>query len=231
MATPGIQLTVINFNDRVLQQNIVQMSRATGRTVIEETRTVFKGMVRDALLYTPPGSQGATGKDAQRAGEAAISRDLNDMGFVPKNIKGHRTITMAFGRPIKPVTVPTKENPQFADPDGFHAARIAASQKVGRRGRVSRGGRQAFYVSKAKFNAMVKRLFAEIGLLASGWVPAAETLGVPVPAWIARHAASGRGSNVEVLETGNKITMRVVNHVPATAETIAGEILVVGQFR
>lgn len=220
MAQEGIRIVVKNVNDRQLQSAIVQMSRATGRTVKEETRTALKGMVRDALAYTPPASSSNTGKDAEKAGRAAIARDLRAMGFAPRVLKGHRTITMAFGHPIKPVTVPTKENPKFVDPDAFHDARLGSKHG----GKVTRGGAQAFYVSKQKFNAMITRLFNEIGRLASGWVAAADELGVPVPAWIARHGG-GRGTNVQVVEDENKITLRVVNHFPDNASGEAAEMI------
>jgi hypothetical protein len=220
MPAPSIQLKVIEIRDAELQRHIVQVARAAGKTVKEETRTVFKGMVRDAIIYTPPASQGARGKSAQRQGEAAISRDLKRMGFAPIQLKGYRTITQAFGRPIKPVRVKTKENPKFAEPDVFHLARLAA--KSG--GKVSRGRAQAFYVSKARFNAMVRRLYAEVGRLASGWINAANQLGVPVAAWISRHGG-GRGSNIDIQETDERITMRVVNHFPDTAESEAAEMI------
>lgn len=212
---------VVTIHDEQLHRTIVEKSRVCGTTVKEETRTVFKGIVRDAIAYTPPGSAGAQGKDAQRSGEAAINRDLNRMGFAPVTIKGKRTITQAWGRPIAPVTVPTKENPRFADPDAFHLARLASKHG----GRVTRGGAQAFYVDRRKFAAMQKRLFAEVGKLASGWVRAAQQLGVPVPAWISRHG-TGRGSDLQVVETPDTISLRVVNYFPdqAPADEMARRI-------
>lgn len=220
MTLPTMRIVVRSVNDSVLQDNIVRMSRATGRTVKEETRTVFKGMVRDAIIYTPPAGGKATGKDAQRQGEFAIVRDLKLMGFAPRPLKGHRTITKAWGRPITPVSVPTKENPKFAAPDAFHLQRLLAKT---RGGKPSRGRAQAYYVSSAKLLAMVKRLYAQVGEMASGWVKAAVQLGVPVPAWIARHSGA-RGTEVQIIETEQKITMRVVNHFPENAVAEAAEM-------
>lgn len=219
-AAPAIRIVVRNYNDTLLQRNISQMSAATGRTVKEETRTVFKGMVRDAIIYTPPASADSTGHNAKKQGERAIARDLRRMGFNPVVLKGHRTITQAFGRPISPVTIPTRENPKFAEPDAFHLLRLQAK----RGGRVSRGGKQAYYVSKARFNAMVKRLYLEVGHLASGWLRAARQLGVAVPAWIARFDGS-RGTEVHIVETTHKLSMVVVNHFPDTAASEAREMI------
>lgn len=219
MPAPAVSFHV-RVDDRLLNENIARMARAAGETVKERTRTTFKGMVKDALAYTPPGSQKAQGKDAQRVGQASISRDLFRMGFTPVEIKGHRTITKAFGHPIEPVTVSTKENPKFAEPDIFHAARMQSKHG----GRVTRGGRQGFYVDRRKFKRMQTRLFAEIGKLASGWAPAADSLGVNVPAWIRRHVGSGRGSQVQLVETEAKLSMRVVNHFPETAGAEASQM-------
>lgn len=223
MTTPtvGFKLTV---NDRLLQENIVRMSAASGRTVKEETRTAFRGIVRDALIYTPPGSQGATGSNAKRQGEAAIGRDLRRMGFVPVEIKGYRVINQAFGRKIEPVKVKTKENPAFAEPNVFHLERLQRSRG---RSQVSRGRKQAYYLSRAKFTSMLNRLKGEVGRLASCWVKAADQLAVPVYAWIRRHG-TGRGTGVIVRETKNVITMTVIGHFPATAtgeaETTQGRL-------
>jgi hypothetical protein len=60
--------------------------------------------------------------------------------------------------------------------------------------------------------------------LASGWINAANQLGVPVAAWISRHGG-GRGSNIDIQETDERITMRVVNHFPDTAESEAAEMI------
>lgn len=220
MATPALRLTVKSFTDARLQENITAMTRATGRTMKEESTTVLKGMVRDALLYNPPASAGATGSRAKAQGEIAISRDLGRMGFAPKEIKGFRIITKAFGRPIAPVRVKTKENPAFAEPDVYHLERLRSK----RGGRVSRGRVQAFYVRKSKFTSMLRRLRSEIGRLASGWIPAARQLGVAIPAWIARHEGSGRGTIVQVIETAHRIVLRVTNRFPDTAGNEAAEM-------
>lgn len=220
MAAPAVRLTV-RMTDTRLQANIGAMSRATGKTLKEETGTVFKGMLRDAINITPPLNGKVSRGRGQRVGELSVTRDLNRMGFKPVEIKGRKVYNKTFwGHQLRqPLVIPTKENPKFADPDAIHVARLAAKHG----GRVTRGGRQAWYVDRQKFNIMLKRLMLEVGSLASGWAAAALDFGLPVPPFIKRHWALGRGSQVQITETANKIRMRVTNHFPADADALAAQ--------
>jgi hypothetical protein len=227
-------MLTVRVDDSQLQRKIAQWSVITGRTIKEETRTVFKGMVRDAIKYTPPGSQNNTGSRAKQFGELAISRDLWRMGFRPakksllalgpaglaivEQLGGEKVYTKTFwGHTLKnpPLIIPIKPNPKFSNPEAFRRARLASKHG----GRVSRGGRQPFYVSAERFTPMRDRLILEVGRLASGWVNAANQLGVPVPAWISRHSETfNRGTQLIITETKNRITMRVTNTFPSGTE-------------
>jgi hypothetical protein len=204
--TPTMQLRVIGFRDHVLQENIAQIAAAANKTIKEVQVTTFKGILRDALLYTPPSNFRATGLAAKAAGEASISRDLKAMGFRPKEIKGFRTVTQVFGHPISPVKVATKENPAYADPDAYHHAYLAGGAE-----------KKLFFARRSKFVSMKNRLFKEVGSLASGWAIGALQLGVPVPAWILRHVDLNRGTSVDIIETANRVTMKVTNRFPDKA--------------
>jgi hypothetical protein len=211
-------MATVRIDDSQLQAKIAQWSLLTGRTVEQETRTALKGMVRDAIAYTPPGSQGASGSAAKKQGEGAILRDLSRMGFIPVKIKGKKVYNTTFwGHKLShpPLNIPTKLNPKFADPEGFRKSRLA--NKHGRT--VTRGGAQAFYVDQKLFNPMRQRLIQEVGRLASGWVNAANQLGVPVPAWISRHSETfARGTPVIIEKVNDKLTMRVTNRFPEGTE-------------
>jgi hypothetical protein len=174
------------------------------------------------------------------------------MGFVPVEIKGFRTIThVPAGRTgkmvaITPVTVATKPNPKFADPDAFHAQRIRrlGEKRATKRGRFAKasrgggkkgvkGGAQAFYVAKSKFFSMRARLFKEIGKLAAPWLPSLRQLNggdLPywVPAWIKRHESdtSDRARAVMNLDPNaadGKLFIRFTNSMPDTASEPAAE--------
>lgn len=206
-----------------LDRKIREMAAATGRTVEDVARQQMKLLVRDVMAITPPGSAGVSGRAALKAGENAIDRDLGRMGFKPVALKGFRTITHVPAGHVKgevvsiaAVRVKTRENPRFADPDAFHASCL-----LSRHGRkVTRGGRQGFYVDQRKFKLMRARLFAQIGRLAAGWIPAADALGVAVPAWIRRHAGSARGT-FSVSNSASRITIEAVNQFPDTASELA----------
>lgn len=208
---------MVRVDDSQLQQKIAQWRAITGRAAKEETRTALKGMLRDAINYTPPGSQGVTGTAAKRQGEQAVLRDLNRMGFQPVTIKGKKVYSTTFwGHKLtQPLEIKTKLNPRFADPEAIRRDRLA--HKHGRT--VTRGQKQPWYVDKKLFNPMRDRVVKEVGRLASGWVNAAYQLGVPVPAWIERHAETfSRGSPVIISETSTKIQMRIVNTFPEGTE-------------
>lgn len=226
-----------------LERHIQDFAVASGRTIKEETRTVFKGMVRDVFDYTPPAGKGAQGVRAKRVGELAVTRDVGRMGFTPVTIKGFRIITKVFGHPITHqsetsiyhgykkigmgkgipvlggVRVPTKLNPKFADPAALHRERLASKHG----GKVSRGGKQGFYADRTVFKPLLKKWIDSVGEIASGWVTAAVQLAVTVPAFIKRHAGSGRGTTVQIVETASNYSMRVVNRFPDTADSVAAE--------
>jgi hypothetical protein len=214
---------VVTARDDELQRSIIAKTVALGTNLADEFKQQMLLLVRDVLAITPPA--GGKLQGAQQAGQAAIDRDLFLMGFVPVEIKGHRTITMAFGHKIAPVTVKTKINPKFADPDAFHRARLVASKKQGRRGKASRGGAQAFYVSKSKYASMRSRLFKQIGTLAAPWLPGIRAMNngaLPawVPAWIKRHEADAAGRahyQVNFDPQQGKLFIHLVNSMPETA--------------
>src|SRR5436305_1958102 len=120
-------MATVHIDDSRLQRKIAQWSAITGRTIKDETRTAFKGMVRDAINYTPPGSQGRTGSAAKKSGESAIYRDLRNMGLAPVKIKGKKIYKTTFWghRLSNSLEIPTKINPRFADPEAIRKARLA----------------------------------------------------------------------------------------------------------
>jgi len=192
----GIKFTV-RVNDTLLQRKIIQMSRATGRTVKDETRRTMKGIISDVIDFTPPSSQKTHGLAARAAGEVSIVRDMKKL-FIP-------------------VTLKHKRPEQWPDP---HALHHEAMVQAG--GNPVRTPTVKFHVDKAKITSLKNLLRPNVGRMASGWVAGAQALGAPVPAWIARHG-TGRGSNLLVTESDTKIVMQVINHFPGTADKLAAQ--------
>jgi hypothetical protein len=58
------------------------------------------------------------------------------------------------------------------------------------RGRVSKG-KHLLVMKKPSIAALIKEKQAEVGKAKSGWVPAAQSLGVKLPGWVTRHRGSG----------------------------------------
>ena len=155
----------------------------------EAARQAARGFVRRVVAVTPPASEGTTGLDARRQGEAKIDRELQRV-FVPVALKGKRP-------------------EQYPDVFGIYQDQVLP--RKGKRGLSHRPLTQRFHVDQVKFDALRASLVGEVGFLAGGWNAAAETLGVPVPAWIARHG-TGHGT-CEVLVEENRIRILIGNNV------------------
>lgn len=174
LATPAPGLTV---DLRAFQAAARRWAQLSGKSQADVLRTAAKSTLSNPrqgsglLQITPPSSQGATGLDGRRQGEAAIDRDLAGI-FIGVKIKG-----------VRPE--------QFPDVAGIHA-RLFAFKRPGGRVRSDRG-RAAYFVDTRKLEALRKALYSRVGFLASGWTASARALGASVPAWVARHG-TGRGT-------------------------------------
>jgi hypothetical protein len=192
-----IQFTM-SVNDAALVRKTQEMAAATGRTIAEQSRSTMKSIVSYVMTYTPPASQKSQGRQAQAAGEIAVVRDMKKL-FVEVDLKGKRP-------------------EQYPDPHALHHAAFAGAGEGG-----IKVPTKKYHVARAKVTALKTTLQRNVGLLASGWAPAALTLGINVPAWIARHAGSGRGTELQVTQQESRITMKVTNREPDTAAIIVAQ--------
>lgn len=185
----------IKVETKNLQNKIQRFAIATGRTREDICRQSLKSMVKFATQYTPPGNKKAPGPGsaARDQGQGAIIRDLKNMGF-------------------RPVQVKHKENPLFANPDAYHHAYLEKAVT-----------KMIFYAEKGKFDRMVKRLFAEVGKVVSGWISACVELEIPLPSWIYRQAGEDRGT-VKLARQENITTMSAINHIPDKASSVYSEM-------
>ncbi|HSV73463.1 MAG TPA: hypothetical protein VLH79_06865 [Chthonomonadales bacterium] len=151
-----------------------QWSRLTGQSIEKILRTSAKMTISNPrqgsglLQITPPSGGGMFGTMGKRQGEAAIDRDLAAV-FIPVQLKHQRR----------------ERWPNVAE---IHSARFRSGSRFGKK--LTRGRAQAYYVDVVKLRALRRQLFARVGKLAAGWVPAARALGAAVPAWIARHGTA-----------------------------------------
>lgn len=176
---------------RALRDLNARTDRSAADNLQRYSRTILSNRQGTGLLeITPPAGNGATGLAAKRQGEAAIDRDLAAI-FVPVRLKHER-------------------REQWPDVEGIHAGRFGSGSRAGKS--LTRGRAQAYYVDVIKLRALRRLLFARVGYLASGWIAAAERLGVRIPSWIGRHGA--RRGSIRLQLTGPKKEVEISNTVP-----------------
>ena len=178
----------ITGSDR-LDDAITRLGGMMREGIPEATRQAARGFVRREIAITPPASDGSTGLGARRQGERKIDREL--------------------ARVFVPVPLKHKRREQYPDVEAIYQQEVYP--RKGKRGLSARPLGQRYHVDQQKFNALRESLVGNIGLLASGWNAAAGALGVPVPAWIARHGLANGAC--EVLIEENRIVIVLTNAV------------------
>lgn len=162
------------------------------------------GKTPGMVQVTPPASKGVVGKKAELQGRGAINRDVNliyaTAAAAFESIKQHDAeLAALFWMHIQEGDFDRAESVlQFASDGKLRSARVVASAtaaihanlKRGKR-RIAPGQRFVQVVKSAKSIEQIKRgLYARVGLLAAGFNPAAQRLGISLPRWIARHGNS-----------------------------------------
>ena len=196
---------------------LLRYAEVMGRTLAGTVERAAKGVTRRVISITPPGSAGTSGAAAYRQGRKKIAAQMAAV-FAPVKLKGRRKITTVFGHRLKrPVYVPTRE--RFPDVAATYRQRTHA-RNTGV-GIVQSRGAKAF-VDVRKFNAVIAAKQSRVGLLASGWSAAAQTLDVPLPQWVSRHGPA-RGTIKQDLRSAQmRITVR--NAAPGLPANLAAEL-------
>ncbi len=193
MASNGFTIDTSDFRGalrrlaQINQKSQAENLRSAARSVLSNPRG--SGL----LQITPPASAGSTGTDAKQAGEAAIKRDLASV-FTGVRLKHKRAEA-------------------WPDVAGIHR-RLFLGKRPGAPLRSDRG-RAGYYVDARKLATLFLALKANVGKLASGWLAAAQSLGVRAPAWISRHGSS-RG-DVRSQLTGSLLEIEMACRVPPNA--------------
>lgn len=187
-------------------RDVGRFALLTGRSFGEELKTQAKGVMKNIVKVTPPFHGGLKIADARRAGENAISRDLTRI-FRSVPLKGSRRVTHLFGKPhpAAPWIVPEKE--RHPDVLGIYEQ----TKRLDRKGRRARY-EKPLYVDELKYNALQRRLEKRVGFLGGGFAMAATGLGVPLPAFMKRHAGSAPGQLRMQLE-GDELFIIIQNDV------------------
>jgi hypothetical protein len=209
--------TTVTVDTRGLNKAIRELAAVTDKTLDEVLHQQAKLAVKDAIALTPPFQKfgSATSRKHLKAGENAITRDLNNV-FTPSNESfidaaitanngSRRFITRKHRK--KDGTVFLTDwaiaSTSMSEMEPFHKARLRSGNASGRgRGRIKGGGKGTKdtgrwkeehrmvvpYNNLKKYAAQIK---ARVGFAKDGWSTAAYKLGLKVQRWIARHDAPG----------------------------------------
>jgi hypothetical protein len=150
------------------------------------------------IRITPPFNGKGSIAAAKKQGERAILKDMRKI-FVPVDLKGQRQITQVFGKVIEPRYVYTKE--KHPDVESVWQSRRKTAMR-------NRRGRNLFYVDRRKFERLRKKKIKQVGKLGSGFAPAANRLGVALPAFMKRHQTPG---SIQVNSTPDHIQITIIN--------------------
>ena len=170
----SIELDTTNFQS-ALKEFRRNSKRAAGVVLREQAR----GVLRKIIEWTPPGGKNATGQGAKKRGEAKVERDILKL---MEPLAAPRVSANSLRAAGMFVDVASNESPA-----SIHKANRSPT------GRVNRTLRPRIKIKASDLKRYIASKKKMVGFLASGWKAAAEKLGVPVPAWVARHSAAGVG--------------------------------------
>ncbi|MCP4887972.1 MAG: hypothetical protein GY904_15310 [Planctomycetaceae bacterium] len=209
--------TTVTVDTRGLNKAIRELAAVTDKTLDEVLHQQAKLAVKDAIALTPPFQKfgSATSRKHLKAGENAITRDLNNV-FTPSNESfidaaitanngSRRFITRKHRK--KDGTVFLTDwaiaSTSMSEMEPFHKARLRSGNAMGRgRGRIKGGGKGSkdtgrwkeehrMVVPYGNLHKYAKQIKARVGFAKDGWSTAAYKLGLKVQRWIARHDAPG----------------------------------------
>lgn len=203
-------------------QKLRHLPREADRVMREAVEVDARGFIKDIVAVTPP-SMGKANKTAQTRGEAAVARDVRKVYATPSELYAllqdrathlvapfwaavRRKDWPAANRILRSQGLPEMERAQI---DGGSTGRAAEHARRSRQGRV-RGTQPSAAVTEVKTRARyIKAMQRRVGLLASGFLAAAQRLGVKLPAWITRHGA--RAGAVRVKNGWGSFSIEIVN--------------------
>ena len=175
-----------------LNRSLSRFAAMTRRDAKEVADQAMRGILKTVIMITPPGTgPNDTFTAAKKRGEAWVENDIRKM-FKPDRVwAGPARRSTSAGR----VEIRAK-----------HQARRSA-----RTGRVLGGKRRKVIpVPDADLTAYIRDRKKKVGILMSGWKPAAQRMGVAMPAWARRHTGPG---HIIVKESRNGTSIMAENSV------------------
>lgn len=190
-----------------LDTQIEIFAAAVGEAVPKILHTVARGFITDALKATPPFASLNTLKESfgaqRRTGTAAVERQIKTAFVLPSELSIFKAARQTpFTRRLAELA-PHAGVPGLGFEEMLKNANISGqlikaptealhNRLRNNRGRITRGRRQTYIVTDARArDRFIKKKQDLVGRAKAGWLPAADALGVSVPAWIRRQAAEG----------------------------------------
>ena len=207
---PGVM--GLQVDTSLLEHAFGALLKYSKRSFEDEFKRLTKGIVRNALMITPPASGKIAGAGVaesdginQRRGERKIYRDIRAM-YVPVALKGSRTYTKIFGRTMRtPVTKPTVERWPNVESDYLAVTRRSKNGRT-----LSGTRRQKRYADATKVAALMNKLVPHVGWAASGFAKAGARVGVRMPIYTRGKNAPG---NVTLVMDDTRLFFELENAV------------------
>jgi hypothetical protein len=183
---------MITVDTSALNRSLSRFAAATRRDASDVAHQAMRGILKTVIMITPPGTgPNDTATAAKKRGEAKVESDIRKM-FKPERVwAGPARRSTAGGR-----------------------IQIKAKHQAGRSPRTGRvlGGkrRKVIPVPEADLTAYIRDRKKKVGILMSGWKPAAERMGVSMPAWARRHSGPG---HITIKQGQNGISLIAENSV------------------
>jgi len=200
------------------EQAVLRKLATSQKPMTEMLRSEF-GLVMSAVAkFTPPASQGKTGKSAEVQGKAKVADDIRSLYGTPsdafKDLGGRASNTakafwsdISHGRTADAASI-VKANlgKSFAPFDGG-----TLHQRTGGGTKRRRTREVIYYVTdKDKLDAYVKEIQDHVWYLASGWVAALKALNRPLTYGIGKIDAPG---TFKITITSTSITLTAIDKV------------------
>jgi hypothetical protein len=201
-----------------LLKKLKQVPREAAAIMAKAIEDDARGFVRDITDITPP-SMGKANPASKKRGESAVMRDVWKVYATPGKLYAiikarDEKLAAAFWAAVKHKNWPQaaricktlglKELIDFGSDDG-----AAHEKRRGSNGRVT-GTKPSEHVRDARYvRSYIKQQQSRVGLLASGFAPAAARLKTSLPTWITRHQQTV--GSITVIPRPDQFTIIITN--------------------
>lgn len=208
----------VNVDLGTLLKRLRKVPREAAAIMAKAIEDDARGFVSDIVAITPP-SMGKANVASKKRGESAVMRDVWKVYATPGKLyeiirARDERLAAVFWRAVQKKDWPAtnrvckslgiQELIDFATDDG------TAHEKRRRSGRVT-GSKPSEYVRDPRFvKSYVKQMQSRVGLLSSGFAPAASKLRASIPAWIKRHRQ--QVGTITVIPRPDRFTIIITNN-------------------